>query len=105
MPDQGVILLAEDREDDILLVRKAFEKGNLLNPLQIVRNGEEAVAYLKGEGKFANRAEYPLPALLIVDLKMPLMDGFEVIQWVRQQPSLAAMRIVVLTSSSEIKDV
>ena len=105
MPDQGVILLAEDREDDILLIRKAFEKGNLLNPMQIVRNGEEVVAYLKGEGKFANRAEYPLPALLIVDLKMPLMDGFEVIQWVRQQPSLAAMRIVVLTSSTEIKDV
>jgi CheY-like chemotaxis protein len=104
MPDHGVILLAEDREDDILLIRKAFEKGNLLNPVQIVRNGEEVVAYLKGEGKFSNRAEYPLPALLILDLKMPLMDGFEVIQWVRAQPSLAAMRIVVLTSSNEIKD-
>jgi len=105
MPDQGVILLAEDREDDILLIRKAFEKGNLLNPLQVVKNGEEVVSYLRGEGKFSNRAEYPLPALLIVDLKMPLMDGFEVIQWVRQQPSLAALRIVVLTSSDHVRDV
>ena|SRR5215471_956520 len=105
MADEDVILLAEDREDDILLIRKAFEKGGLLNPLQVVKNGEEAVAYLKGEGKFSDRAKYPLPQLLIVDLKMPLMDGFEVIQWVRQQPNLAPMRIVVLTSSDHIKDV
>src|SRR5260370_9232565 len=100
MPDQSVILLAEDRYDDIFLIRRAFEKGGLLNPLQVVRNGEEVVAYLKGEGKFANRAEYPLPQLLLLDLKMPLMDGFDVLPWLRPHPSLRALRIDVLTSSA-----
>src|ERR1051326_7062364 len=105
MPDNSVILLAEDREDDVLLIRRAFNKANLLNPLHVVQDGEEAIAYLKGEGQYANRAEYPLPSLLLLDLKMPRKNGFEVLQWIRQQPSLSALRVVVLTSSSEIQDV
>jgi CheY-like chemotaxis protein len=104
-PDQAVILLAEDREDDILLIRRVFTKGNILNPLQIVRNGEEAIAYLKGEGPYANREEYPLPDLVLLDLKMPRIDGFEVLKWIREQPELCALRVVVLTSSEEIRDV
>ena len=59
MADQAVILLAEDREDDILVIRRAFAKGDILNPLHVVRDGEEAIAYLAGEGKYANRSEYP----------------------------------------------
>jgi CheY-like chemotaxis protein len=105
MPDQAVILLAEDREDDILLIRKAFAKAYIQNPVHVVRDGEEAVAYLQGEGKYSNRAEYPLPDLLLLDLKMPLMDGFEVLKWIREQPGLRALRIVVLTSSDHIRDV
>src|SRR3954469_23399004 len=105
MPDQAVILLAEDREDDILLIRKAFAKAFIVNPLQVVRDGEEAVEYLKGEGKYSNRAEYPLPDLLLLDLKMPRVDGFEVLRWVRQQPGFSALRVVVLTSSDQIRDV
>jgi CheY-like chemotaxis protein len=105
MPDQAVILLAEDREDDVLLIKHAFAKANIPNPLYIVRDGEEAIAYLKGEGKFANRDEYPLPELLLLDLKMPKMTGFDVIQWVREQPTLSALRILVLTSSEELQDV
>ena len=102
---QGVILLAEDREDEVTLIRRAFAKANFLNPLQVVSNGEESIAYLQGEGKYANRAEYPLPSLLLLDLKMPRKDGFEVLEWIRQQPSLMALRIVVLTSSDAIRDV
>lgn len=105
MPDQAVILLAEDREDDILLIRKAFQKGGISNPFFVVRDGEEVVAYLKGDGKFYNRAEYPLPSLLLLDLKMPRMDGFEVLKWIRTQPGLSALRVVVLTSSERIRDV
>src|SRR5882672_1502733 len=105
MTHQSVILVAEDREDDIILIRRAFTRARLLNPIQVVRNGEEAVAYLKGEGKFASRTEFPLPQLLLLDLKMPRMDGFEVLRWVREQPSLRALRVVVLTSSEEIRDV
>lgn len=105
MPDYPVILLAEDREDDILVIRRAFAKGNIHNPLQVVRDGEEAIAYLAGEGKYANRSEYPLPGLLLLDLNMPRMDGFEVLRWIRMQPGIASLRVVVLTSSEEIPDV
>jgi len=105
MPDEAVILLVEDREDDIILISKAFKEARLLNPLQIVRDGEEAIDYLKGTGKYSNRAEYPLPELILLDLKMPRIDGFEVLRWVRAQPTLKALRIVVLTSSDQINDV
>ena len=71
----------------------------------MVRDGEETIAYLKGEGQFANRAEYPLPELLLLDLAMPRKDGFEVLRWLRQQPGLSALRVVVLTSSDQMRDV
>ena len=105
MHDQAVILLAEDREDDILLIRRAFKKGSINNPMHVVRDGDEAVAYLKGEGRYFNREEYPLPDLLLLDLKMPRMDGFEVLRWIRQQPGLSLLRVVMLTSSEDIRDV
>ena len=103
--DQAVIMLAEDLEDDILLIRTAFRKGNILNPLQVVRDGEEAVAYLQGEGKYANRLEYPLPDLLLLDLKMPRLDGFQVLRWIREQPGFQNLPVVVLTSSEQMRDV
>ena len=105
MPDQAVILLVEDREDDILLIQKAFARGGINNPLPVVRDGEQAMLYLAGEGKFSNRAEYPLPDLILLDLKMPGIDGFEVLRWIRGQPGFASIRIVVLTSSDAIPDV
>jgi CheY-like chemotaxis protein len=105
MPDSAVVLLAEDREDDVLLIRNAFARAHIPNPLYIVRDGDEVISYLKGTGKFANRAEYPLPDLLLLDLKMPRTNGFEVLSWIRSQPSLAALRVLVLTSSDELRDV
>jgi CheY-like chemotaxis protein len=105
MPDQPVILLAEDREDDIVLIRGAFKKGGVPQPTHIVRDGEEVIAYLAGYGKYANRSEYPLPDLLLLDLKMPRLDGFDVLNWIKKQPGLRALRVVVLTSSEHISDV
>src|SRR5438874_8305913 len=99
MPDQAVILLVEDREDDITLIRRAFERAKIPNPLQVVRDGSEAISYLAGERKFSNRAEYHLPALVLLDLKMPGVDGFEVLRWLRLQPELRSLLVVVLTSS------
>src|SRR5947209_15641370 len=101
----GVILLAEDREEEVLLLRRAFARANFLNPLHVVSNGEEAIAYLQGEGRYANRSEYPLPSLVLLDLKMPRKTGFEVLSWIRQQPTLCALRVVVLTASDAISDV
>jgi CheY-like chemotaxis protein len=102
---QAVILVAEDREDDALLIRRAFELARVPYALFFVSDGKEVISYLEGFGKFANRSEYPLPDLLLLDLKMPEVDGFEVIEWIRKQPSLAPLRILVLTSSNEMRDV
>lgn len=105
MSDQALFLLVEDNDDHVLLVRRAFLKSKVVNPLQVVRSGEEAIAYLEGTGRFSNRAEFPLPAVILLDLKLTGMSGFDVLRWIRRQPGLRAVRIVVLTSSSEIRDV
>jgi CheY-like chemotaxis protein len=103
--DQAVILLVDDREEDVLLVRLAFQRASLPNPLYIVRDGEEAMSYLSGEGKYGNRAEYPLPDLMLLDLRMPRIDGFQVLQWLRQQPGFGNLPVIVLTSSEYLRDV
>ena len=100
-----VILLAEDNEDHVLLTRRAFKLAGLINPLVVVQDGDEAIAYLKGEGKFSNRTEYPLPTLMLLDLKMPRKNGFEFLEWLRTQPTLSALRVGVLTTSDQIHDV
>ena len=101
----AVILLAEDDENHVLLFRRAVKKARLQCALQVVSDGEETLAYLKGEGPYANREEYPLPTLLLLDLKMPRKDGFEVLQWLYHQPTLSKLRVVVLTSSDQVWDV
>lgn len=101
----ATILLAEDDNEDAFLMCRAFRKAHLLNPVIRVRNGEEAIAYLRGDGDYANRERYPLPFLLLLDLKMPLADGFDVLRWVRNQPDLKRMLVVVLTSSTHEPDV
>lgn len=105
MSDQALFLLVEDNEDHVVLIRRAFAKSKVLNPLQVVRTGEDAIAYLEGTGRFSNRAEFPLPAVVLLDLKLTGLDGFDVLRWIRQQPGLKALRVVVLTSSNEIRDV
>ena len=105
MPEQMTILLVEDREDDVLLIGRAFAAAKLTTPLHVVRDGEEAIEYLEGVGKYSNRAEYPLPQLVLLDLKMPKMGGIEVLRWIKRQPQLKALRVIVLTSSEDISDV
>jgi CheY-like chemotaxis protein len=100
-----VILVAEDDENHVFFIQRAFERASLLNPVHFVPDGEQAIAYLAGEGKYANRDEFPLPSLLLLDLKMPNKDGFDVLEWVRQHPTLSALRIIVLTTSGATKDI
>ena len=102
---EGVILLAEDDPNDVLLIRRAFQRSNVANPLQVVRDGEEALAYLSGQGAFADRERHPLPVLMLMDLKMPRKSGLEVLEWVRQQPGLKRLPITVLTSSNQSPDI
>ena len=102
---QPVVLLADDNEDDVLALRHALRRAGIDVPLQVVEDGEEAIAYLRGVGRFSNRAEFPLPDLFLLDLRMPKLDGFEVLEWLRQQPSLAPLRTIVLTMSNDVFDV
>ena len=99
------ILLVDDSKDDLYLLRKAFLKAKFDTPLQEVHNGEEAIAYLKGEGPFEDREKYPIPVVMLLDLNMPMKDGFAVLAWVRAQPMLKRMSIVVLTASMRMEDV
>ena len=104
MADQPVILLVEDLVDDIVMIRHALKNAHIENPVQVARDGEEAVEYLKGEGKYTDRKEYPLPVLVLLDLGMPRLDGFDVLRWIRQQPHFHRLRVVVLTDSMDTQD-
>jgi len=99
------VLIAEDNENDIEMLRRAFRQASITAPIQYVTDGEQAISYLKGEGRFARRDEFPLPDLLLLDLKMPRQSGFDVLEWLRPQPSLSHLRVVVLTTSEDLRDV
>src|SRR4051812_11872496 len=105
MGEEALILLVDDRQDDVLLALHSFEKAGIKNPTRVVTDGDQAIAYLSGTGTYADRKEYPLPMLILLDLKMPRVDGFEVLKWIRSHPGLAAIPVVVLTSSEDIRDV
>jgi CheY-like chemotaxis protein len=102
---EPLILLVEDRDDDVLMLRRSFQKAGINNPMQVVGDGEEAISYLLGTGKFSDRVEFPLPELILLDLKMPKIDGFEVLRWLRSQRNFSGIRVVVLSSSESIQDV
>jgi CheY-like chemotaxis protein len=104
-PHGDTILLAEDNEDHVHFIKRSFMHARFLNPVQVTRDGVETIAYLNGDGPFADRGQFPFPALLLLDLKMPNKDGFEVMEWVRQHPAMRTLRIVVLTTSDRIFDV
>jgi len=104
VPPEAVILLAEDLPNDVFLIRRAVANAGIDNPFFVVTNGEECIAYLHGKGQYANRDEFPLPDLLLLDLKMPKMDGLEVLRQVKSSEEFKTIPIVVLTSSREEQD-
>ncbi|MDB6068000.1 MAG: two-component system response regulator [Pedosphaera sp.] len=99
------ILVAEDNEDDVLLLQRAFQKAGSCSSLQFVPNGEEALSYLKGEGHYSDRQEFPFPSLLLLDLKMPRKSGLEVLASVRADRHLKRLTVVVFTSSDQPRDI
>lgn len=104
-PDGNTILLVEDDPNDILLVQRAFRRSQVSSSLQIAQDGDQAVEYLLGQGIYQDRQTYPLPFLIILDLKLPRRSGFEVLQWIRETAVLKRIPVVVFTSSNENEDV
>ena len=98
------ILLVEDNYDDVLLIRRAFRKAKINPPMSIAADGDEAIAYLNREGQYADKEKFPVPTLILLDLKLPRRSGLEVLAWIRQQPKLKHLLVVVLTSSKESSD-
>jgi CheY-like chemotaxis protein len=104
-PVKAGILIAEDLPDDVVLLKHAFAKAGVSAPLHFVTDGQEAVEYLNGDSPFDDRVRYPLPGLVLLDLNMPRLNGFDVLKWVRAQAGLCRVPIVVFTSSEQPGDV
>jgi CheY-like chemotaxis protein len=99
------ILQIEDEESDVLFLRMAAEKAGIIKPIQVARDGREAMDYLSGNGKFANRDEYPLPCVVLLDLKLPQVPGLEILRFIRSCPDLETLIVIVFSSSDLEADV
>jgi CheY-like chemotaxis protein len=105
MSIESTILLVEDNPKDVFLIQRAFRKAGITTPLQVVNDGDAAVYYLSGTVPYSDRTAHPLPVLVLLDLKLPRRSGAEVLSWIRQQPQLRRLPVVVLTSSREYTDI
>jgi len=102
---EPVILLIEDSENDVLLLRHAFKRAGLVKPLQVVRDGVDAMSYLLGLSVFADREAYPVPNILLIDLNLPRLNGLELLAWLRTQPEFQDLMVVVLTGSAKKEEI
>ena len=105
MPNHAPVLVAEDDPNDVFLLRRAFQKAGVYNAVVVAHNGQEAIDYLNGDGPYRDRSDHPFPALMLLDLKMPLVDGFDVLAWLSQHPPKHRLPVVVLSSSNQEKDI
>jgi CheY-like chemotaxis protein len=99
------VLYAEDEENDVFLMQHAFSEADVSHELKVVRDGDEAIEYLRGAGDYADRQQYPLPCLLLLDLRLPKKTGMEVLKWIRNETSVSTLPVIVLTSHSQDADV
>ena len=105
MNESGCTLVAEDDPTDAYFFQRAFRRAELPVVLRFVRDGQEVIDYLRGTGTFADRAAHPLPQLVLLDLNMPRLKDFEVLEWVRRQPGLSSLQVVIFNSSDAAKDI
>lgn len=105
MIQQPTLLVADDNPDDVFLLQKAFTKAKVELPFSVVNDGTEAIAYLAGEGEYQNRVAHPFPDVLLLDLNMPRRNGFEVLQWIRQNSRCSRLIVHVFTASARLADI
>jgi CheY-like chemotaxis protein len=101
----GTILLVEDEPTDAVLIQRAFQKVGVQNPIAHLTNGDEALAYLEGINQYSDRLKFPLPILIILDLKLPGMNGLQILKWIRTKRDLRLIPVVVLTGSADTTNV
>ncbi len=99
-----VVLMAEDNEHDIIATKRAWKKNNIVNPLYIVNDGEECMDYLHKRGKYAESGSAPKPSILLLDIKMPKMDGLTVLKKIRENKELHRLPVIILTTSKDEED-
>jgi CheY-like chemotaxis protein len=102
---QNVLLHVEDDPNDVLLLQRAFRKTNSQLTIQAVTDGDKAVNYLTGVGEFADREKFPLPNVVLLDLKMPRKSGLEVLEWIRKEQKVRRLIVIIFTSSKHDEDV
>ncbi len=102
--DHVPILLVEDDDNDVLFMQIAFKRAGMSNPLIALHDGAEAIDYLSGTGQYADRDRFPMPCLILTDLKMPRMDGFDLLAWLKDHPEILHVPIIVLSSSNQPED-
>ncbi len=105
MPSRQTILHIEDREEDVFLLQYAFRRAEITNPLQLAKDGQQALDYLSGAGPFADRSRFPIPRIIFLDLKLPYKMGLDVLEWIRHQPALRTLIVIVLSSSIHEGDI
>lgn len=99
------ILVVEDNPDDLFFMKRSLAAAGLSNPLQVAEDGQTAIDYLSGEGAFSDRSQFPIPLLIFLDLKLPRKDGHEVLSWIRAQPGVRTLVVIMLTTSRESRDI
>lgn len=99
------ILLVEDDPNDVFFLQYAFEQAGIANPLQVVGDGQQALDYLQGQGRYSDRAQFPFPCLVLLDLKLPVRMGLDVLRAIQQRPELQSLLVIVLSSSADQAEV
>jgi CheY-like chemotaxis protein len=105
MVEDPIVLLVDDSKNDAMLMRTVFERAGFVQPMRVAVDGDDAIAYLRGDGRYSDRKLFPLPTTVLLDLNMPGKNGFEVLDWIRHQAALRRMRVYVLSASSRPQDI
>jgi CheY-like chemotaxis protein len=103
--EDPIVLLVDDSKNDAMLMRIVFERTGSAEPLRFAVDGDDAIAYLKGDGRYRDRKQFPIPTVILMDLNMPKKNGFEVLEWIRQQPTLKRMHVYILSASNRPEDI